>query len=376
MARCCFPLLLMLLGALPAAQRPEINNVSSASELEQSYRERRRELAADYRIQRARVYPTLPASYHHKAEQALTLTRSLLAERRVRRARELAEQAYRDYQYSDAAAALMHQRLRSLLGVGDLHNARRVLIDLWERHPDYDGISTALDEALLIAELVQQRAPAFNLAAAHPDEVIIEERIGDLSRTDPLFRFLAQHGDRHRVAPRAALGLARSLLLRGRSHRRMLVDARIAYDEFFERYPQSDLVFTALVEQAVSYLLAYRGDHYDVGVLITAAGIIQQAEFYAREDPRRLAIVDRFRSLIRRWHQERDLQVARWYSDRGEIPASRLYYGEVIERDNTAPIAATARRERAALPAPDNERLGTAGADAEISGTNGVGAGE
>ena len=68
-------------------------------------------------------------------------------------------------------------------------------------------------------------------------------------------------------------------------------------------------------------------------MLQQAESIIDTAELYAKEDPKRLEIVRRYRSLIRRWTQERDLNVAKWYTDRGISEAARIYFAETEKRD-------------------------------------------
>lgn len=356
---------LLACPALPAQDRfgsPGVGGTSNESlsedEIEARYLARRRALAAEYRLERARVRPTLDEAYDAQAQDALERARSHLVAVRLDEARRVAERALEEWPYSAAAPELQHIVLRTRLASGRLVDAKLSLVDLWERHPGYGGIAVALRETLLVAELAQQRGDAIDLEAATPDEVVDPEMLGDLQGADRLFRFLIAHGGRE-VAARASLGLARSLLFQGRGDLLALVEARVAYDEFLDRFPDSDLVFTALIEQAVSYLLAYRGDQYDSGVLMTAQTIIDAAELYTEERPERVATVQRFRALIRRWLQERDLSIARWYHNRGRYEPAHRYYREVVDRDSTSPAAAAARRELAELPVETPTGLGT-----------------
>lgn len=356
-------LLVLGTGPLFAVAGGVENQVLNEAELDQQFTERRRELAARYRVERALVLPSLPESYHQEAEQVLAQVRAALAVHDLPRARELAHAAYERYPFSRAADDLLHSLLRSYAISGDLRLARQHLIDLWERFPAYEHFRDVLQESLVVAEYIQQRGQLFNFQAEHPDEVIDRSALGDLANAKYLLHFLARHGDQHEIAPRATLGLARGLLIQADGSLDRLVEARLAYDEFLDRYPESPLVFEALVEQAVSHLLTYRGDQYDMGALINAKALIEQADVYTGQDPERQQVVAKFRSLIRRWHQERDLQIARWYRDKGHVGPARHYYTEVIGKDPTSHPAVAARRERSRLPEPAGQGLGSAPAE-------------
>lgn len=339
------------------------NVVLTDDEIDQQFTDRRKELAARYRIDRARALPGLPDGYHRKAQQALTRAREALLIEDLPTARKVAEDAYERYPFSYAADDLLHCLLRSYAVSGDLREARLYLIDLWERFPSYDGFRDVLSECLVVAEHVQQRGKLFNFLAEHPRDVINEDALGDVTNANYLLHFLARHGDQHDVSPRATLGLARGILIRAVGNQDELVRSRLAYDEFLDAYPGSDLVFEALVEQAVSYLLSYRGEHYDMGALINAKALIEQADVYTGQDQDRQAVITKFRALIRRWHQGRDLQIARWYRDKDHVEQARYYYTEVIGKDSTSNSAAAARRERAELPEVQSVGLGSAGAE-------------
>ncbi|MDA3961022.1 MAG: hypothetical protein PF961_09545 [Planctomycetota bacterium] len=351
MIRCFVLLVLACAGLTPTVSAEGVTNqIMGQDELDAKYTARRKELAADYRVERTRILPTLDSDYHRKAQQQLSRVRELLQEHRLPEARALAENAYEAYPYSYAADDLLHCLVRAYAVSGDLREARMYTLDLWERFPAYEHFRDLLDELLVVAEYVQQRGRLFNFDAETPREVIKDENLGDMLNANYLLFFLMRAGDQHVVAPRATLGLARGMLIQAGTSQDDLIEARLAYDNFLDSYPDSPLVFEALVEQAVSYLLSYRGDRYDMGSLISAKQIIEQADLYTRGDPDRQAVISKFRTLIRRWHQERDLQIANWYEDKGHYGPARHYYNEVIGRDATSKAAAEARRKRAELP--------------------------
>jgi len=339
------------------------NEVDGAAELNRVFTERRQELAARYRIERARALPDLPDRYHEEARDALEAAERALRRHRLPTARKLAKQAIERWPYSHAAAGLHHTLLRSYAVSGDLREARMHLVDLWERFPEYDRFEQVLRECLVAAEYVQQRGRLFDFDAEDPRDIINYDNRGDLANANYLLFFLANNGDRHEIAPRATLGMARGQLIEAGTSFERLIEARLAYDEFIDSYPRSPLVFEALIEQAVSYLLSYRGDQFDMGSLINAKALVDQADLYTGESEERQDLVTRFRSAIRRWQQERDLQVARWYRARGHHAPSRYYYTEVIGRDPTSKPAAAARREREALPEDRGEGMGSAAGD-------------
>ena len=66
------PLLLAPCAVLDAASsRGGVQNVVlSDNEIDQQFTDRRKELAAEYRVDRARIIGDLPDSYHRKAEEA------------------------------------------------------------------------------------------------------------------------------------------------------------------------------------------------------------------------------------------------------------------------------------------------------------------
>ena len=104
------------------------------------------------------------------------------------------------------------------------------------------------------------------------------------------------------IAPRAALGLARGQLLAG--GKEDIFAARRAYEQFLEQYPNNSLTFTAICEYALSYLISYRGENYDLGALVLANAIIDQAEIETRGDAAKVAIVQAYRKRIRGWLQD------------------------------------------------------------------------
>jgi hypothetical protein len=166
------------------------------------------------------------------------------------------------------------------------------------------------------------------------------------------FRFLAEHGDYHDIAPRASLGLARSILIGGYTSRESRARARLAYLDLLQRYPESPLVFEALCEQALCHLLGFKGDRFDGGVLETASVIIDQAELYTDNRPERNALIDHYRALITRWRQHKDFQVARWYEAKGHEASALYYYRSTIAFDSGSETAAEARRSIARLEQP------------------------
>jgi hypothetical protein len=325
------------------------DRVGDEDEMARQFMQRRRELAARYRLQRVAIAPELPPAYHAAASQALADARVLMASQQVGAASEILEDAIADYPYSNDAAALTHELIRCYAASGALHDTRINLVDLWERHPDYPHFATVLRECIEVAEYIQLRNEPFDLNADLPINVIKRNAIGDLTNANHLFYFLVAHGDLHNVAPRAQLAIARSTLLRANTNEDQLARARLLYDQFLDRYPDNDLVFEALIEQAVGYLLGYRGDHFDMGMLIKAHAVVEQAAVYAGDDTNRRDLISRYRALIRRWQQDRDLQVARWYRDRGHRDQALFYYKETVDRDATSNTAQTAHRERSKL---------------------------
>ena len=173
-----------------------------------------------------------------------------------------------------------------------------------------------MHEALLMGEGAVFRGPVINFDAAEPSEVIDWDHVGEYIAVDNLFRFLTIKGDRRLVAPRAKLGIARTKLLRGAQSSDKLIDARFAYSEFFNEYPNSELVFDALCEQALSSLLGYRGKFNDIAVLLDGRLVIDRASLYVDDRPERIDRIARYRQMMTHWAQDRDVVVAKWYSQR------------------------------------------------------------
>ncbi len=344
-SRTCFwvPLLLALAAACPAIDAMDFT-VPEDEYLEAAVNDAR-ERAARYRLERERALPGLDPTYHAAAADALAFSRELLEAGEVGTAYRLARDANRRYPYSEAAAGLMHQLFRCTALAGDYSQARRHLIDTNERFPAYADIDVLMQEGLLVAELVQAHGPFIDLDAPHPREVIDEEMILAPDVANPYFYYLSLYGDRHHIAPRATLGLARSFLIKGSDRLEKLGLARHYYERFLDRFPSHELAFTALCEYALSYLIAYRGDVYDLGVVQTAKSIIEhQARHHANEIPERLALIEQYRALIRRWWQDRDLQVGRWYLGRERYAAAAIYFRQVVARDSQSQQGRTALR--------------------------------
>ena len=250
---------------------------------------------------------------------------------------------------------------------GRLADANDTLIQLWLFMPDYPRMGEAMLKALEAAEHAQAFAKAVNLEASDPGDVIAITGNGTDTPTDKLFRFLALHGDRESIAPRAELGQARAQLLGGSREDRFA--AQHSYEKFLEDYPDNDLTFTALTEEALAHLVGYRGDDYDNGALVFASAIIDQAELETRGDEEKARTVEAYRRRIRAWMQDRDLKIARWYHDRN-IPTlawlmtppglvswadgSRYYYQAVVARDSGSSQGRAAAREVRTVPPPVN----------------------
>jgi hypothetical protein len=285
----------------------------------------------------------------------------------------LAQDGFLAHSYASVAGDLLSVELESYAkrgAIADLHDA---LFRMWFYLPDYPEMPRVMDLALVAAEKVQDFRKSVHLEEENPGRVIQIEGESALMDVNKLFRFLVLHGDRESVAPRAAIGLARALLRSGDKDNLYL--ARREYERFCETYPSHELVFTALCERALSYLVAYKGNNYDVGVLISAATIIDQAEIESKGRPENVLTVAAYRKRIRSWHQDRDLEVARWYRDRVILGLSwlmcpgtaddswhggaRFYYREVIRRDSGSDQARIAFRELNQLSLPTANELGT-----------------
>jgi tetratricopeptide (TPR) repeat protein len=292
---------------------------------------------------------------------------------RTKRARRLADAGFERYPYSAVSGDLLAFVNSCYAKTGDITGVHGTVFKLWFYQPDYPRMTAVLEEALAAAEREQDFSALVDLEAEDPDEVIRLGGSAFSSDINKLFRFLLVHGDRETIAPRAQVGLARALLRT--KDKQELSQARREYEKFLETYPTHDLVFTVLCEQALSYLVAYKGNHYDVGVLFNAANIIDQAEVEAHADPKRIATVEAYRKRIRSWHQDRDLEVARWYrgmadpatgwlrspgtADPPWHDAARYYFVQTIKRDSGSNQARQAQAEVDTLPAPQANPLGT-----------------
>lgn len=340
---CC----LSTLGCLPAAEAgtDSLQHVLDEGESDESLFERRRELAADYRLERERLGGRLTERYQEGGRAGAAFVGRLLERGAIAEAKRSIRRLQRQFGYSDAASLLQHQLLRCHLATGNGYRAKIALIDLVERFPAYADIGSALQEALLVAKHLQATGPLIDTRARHPDDIIQEEYIGQLERANVLFRYLAQVGDRQSVAPEAALHFARSQLVLGRGNRDRLAEARLAYEYLLDRFPDSPFVFRALFELAIAHLIGYRGDQYDVGALIHASSVIAKARVYIGDDPQRQQLITTIDELIVHWHQERDLQVARWYRDRDQLDAARLYYRQARRHDPASKAGLAAERE-------------------------------
>ena len=369
-------LLLLLVVPLVAVDGPanEIDDAEVIRRRETSETER----AAEYRLARSAHLPTPEedAAVAAYAEQTLAILADgrsppleagyvrLWRWTRAARARGLAEDGLGAHPYARRVGDLLMARLQAEARAGSAEGMRLVLSRMWLWLPDYDRTGEAFTLALDAGERLQDFRTHVDLAAAHPRDLVRIDGSGLSARVGGLFSFLVQHGDRESVAPRAQLGLARAWLLGGA--RDDLIEARRAYDEFLARFPDHDLVFNVLCEQALSWLATYKGDTYDAGALTSAALLIDQAEIEARGDRERLAKVTSYRARIRGWQQDRDLAVARWYRSRGQpawlsplarptglrswLDGARYYYREVVLRDPGSAQARTAQQELADLP--------------------------
>jgi len=284
----------------------------------------------------------------------------------ITRARWIAEEAFEDYPYAASAGKSIHFMLECRAKAGEVRGTLDQLQRLWYYLPDYPDLRQAMLTVLEMAERLQEFEAAVNLQAEDPREVVRIDGRGFIFDLDDVFRFLAEHGDRDGIAPRAALGLARTLLISGEKEDRWR--ARRAYEDFLERFPDSPLVFDAILEQALSHLVTYKGSDYDVGALLDARDLVDLAELEAGGDPGRAAMVAGYRRRIGGWLQDRDLSVAIWYSRRTRPSwlawlkrptelkdpdiGARFYAEAVIRRDRASPQAGQAQLLLERLPVP------------------------
>ena len=312
----------------------------------------RRELASEYRLRRAQF--KAPAGYNEAAKNRLSEIEALYKHGEYKVARKLAERSYKsDFPYSTYAAHFLHAHIKGFLPrylPAELKHkiyAARIharLSDLWLRFPDYEGMRMAFDDVLEAAEIIRTTGTVIDVHAETIQEAIKREWGLHLNAALDLFTFLETNGDKHNIAPRASMGIARIYLIQGTSDPRKLFMARAKYRQFIARYSTHELVFDALIERAYSHLIAYRGDKYDVGVLIEASYILKQAELYTKENKKNIDLVARLRGLIRRSFQARDFQVAAWYQEKGHQDPAIYYYNEVVKRDPNSNIAKDAQR--------------------------------
>jgi hypothetical protein len=282
---------------------------------------------------------------------------------RAERAVHVAWTGYKAAPFSNHAGDLLAVMAMAQATDSNLESCRRTLHKLWFELPEYAGIAEVMLYVLVEAERIQGFQTAVDLDAADPREVVkVEGEAAVTNGTSRLFRFLERYGDRVTVAPRATIGLARGLLRSQQSGD--LYAARRAYEDFLYEYPRHPLVFSVLTELALSHLMMYRGDDYDVGALISATLILDQAELQTAGDDKRVALIAAYRRRVQGWHQDRDLRVARWYRSKrapfGWIAApvglddwaagARTYYREVVRRNPTSAQGQAAERELAALP--------------------------
>ena len=340
--------------------------VTDAQGDDSRYLERLEKEAAEFRLERSRR-TTVPAE-DALARAQVAAAQERLAANDFKRARKLARNAFKRYRYTadtTTAGDLKRIVVISAARLDRVGETRQELARLWLFFPDYQNVGEAMLAALDAAERAQRFTSIVHLERDDPAQVIDVEGTGMIEENDKLFRFIATYGDRVSVGARARLGLARATLLG--SDRRDVSETRQAYEDFLGLYPRHELTFIALTELALSQLVAYRGEHYDVGALVQASSVIDLAENETAGDPAKVALVQAYRTRIRSWHQDRDLQVARWYrgrhrppglawlkepSDRDWDDATRFYYREVVRRDSASPQGRAASRELDAMPAP------------------------
>lgn len=312
----------------------------------------RRELASEYRLRRAQF--KAPEGYNQAAKLRLQEIEALYEHGEHKIARKLAERSYKsDFPYSTYAAHLLHAHIKGFLPrylpEGQKHKiyAGKIfarLSDLWLRFPDYEGMRNAFNDVLEAAEVIRTTGTVIDVHAKTVEEAIKRDWGLHLNAALDLFTFLETNGDKHNIAPRASMGIARIYLIQGTSDPRKLFMARAKYRQFIARYSTHELVFDALVERAYSHLIAYRGDKYDVGVLIEASYILKQAELYTKENKKNIDLIARLRGLIRHSFQARDFQVATWYREKGHQDPAIYYYNEVVKRDPNSNFAKDAQR--------------------------------
>lgn len=374
-------MLALALACTLAAGEARTPKIRSAEELEQAEELSRREQAflreaARYRLERARAVPDPRAEA--EVEAALERARAmrdhggrawyhLWLVSKYTRARWLAEDAYEAHPYAPNIGEVFHFALECRAANREVRGTLAELQRLWHWLPEYPRLAKAMRTALAMAEELQEFEAHLDLEAETPQEVVRFDGRALVYDLDDLFRFLAEHGDREEIAPRAQLGLARSLLLSGEREDRWR--ARRAYEDFLARFPEHPLVFDAILEQAFSYLATYKGDAYDAGALRDAADLVELAALEVGSDAARQERITTLRRRLVHWMQQRDLTVARWYAARtrprwlawlsrppelADPDAGARYYAEaVIRRDRASRAAAEAEALLRALPPPE-----------------------
>jgi hypothetical protein len=364
---CLVPVTLSLTSSHVSASDLNTNSEAAADEtdVEKSYIELLEKKAAEYRLASVNHVHTseeeVGALYHLSHAKQLLADKGLYLN--LWRSTRTAERGFERYPYSSVAGDTLLCALDGYLARGRLGDAYEKLLMIWFYLPDYPRTGEAMEKILTAVESQQQFMASVHLEREDPATVVAFVGHATLASSDKLLTFLSLHGDRETIAPRAELGLARSLLLGG-THDQIL-EARRSYEQFLEKYPAMDLTFTALLEHALSYLVGYRGDDYDNGALIYASAIVDQAELETSGDEAKAAQIRAYRDRIRHWEQDRDLSIARWYLSRSNpltrwfiappgltswLDGARYYFTAVKERDSGSPQGHIAARELAKLP--------------------------
>lgn len=366
-----FRLLLLIVALWPLAwgmqQTP--GPAEQGDEDPQQYLKSIQREAAEYRLERS--YSEADPDAEEAARRGVGLAQASFDDHRWRSAANIAHSTFRRQRYTATTQTLGDLKRIEILAQAQrkrISDVRQELARLWFYFPDYNNLSEVMDVALVLAEETQDFTTQIDLDADQPQQVVHIDGTGYTGEITNMFRFLSTYGDRVTTGARADLGLARAELLGGNP--KDLSPARFAYNDFIQRHPRHPLVFEALCELALSHLVTYRGKLYDIGALVSAAQIVEQAELVAGSDPQKAALVAKYRSRIRSWQQDRDLSVARWYRDRTR-PAwlawlkepsgynwdnpARFYYQEVIKRDGASNQARIAARELATLPPSERD---------------------
>lgn len=374
--------ILLLVAGIAFAQAMEAGGMKGAEQLDDESRSAQRSEefmrdAAAYRLGRAthvaeagegRLVETALAQAEEMRLHGGRSIRHLWFIGADTRARWIVEDAFDEHPYAPGAGQLLHYLLDRRIAGHEVRATLDALMRLWHYIPDHPDLGRAMNDALAMAEKLQDFEAAVDLESDDPAKVVRIRGEGMIFDLDDLLRFLSRHGDREAVAPRATLALARSLLLSGERETRWA--SRRAYEDFLERFPESPLAFEAVLEQGLSWLVTYKGSDYDVGALMAARDLVDVAELEVGGDPQRAARVAAYRRRIGAWMQDRDLSVATWYAARQrpiwlawlrrptwlQQPdvAARYYARQVIARDRTSRQAAQAEELLLVVPADDN----------------------